>query len=46
MARRMGLCVGMFVTDVPAGMPSPSVRDGSDEVTVVVCPFAPVVTVV
>ena len=46
MARRIGLCVGMLVTAVPAGMPSPIVRVGSAEVTVVVSPFVPVVTVV
>jgi hypothetical protein len=36
----------MLVTEVPAGMPSPRVSDGRAEVTVVVCPLLPVVTVV
>lgn len=40
------LCIGMLVTEVPAGMPSPRVSDGRAEVTVVVCPSLPVVTVV
>ena len=36
----------MLVTEVPAGIPSPSERVGRAAVTVVICPFAPVVTVV
>lgn len=36
----------MLVTELPARMPSPRVSDGRAEVTVVVYPSLPVVTVV